>query len=237
MAKKFSLNHLSETEFEEFCFELLKELEDLTFGKLRLLKKYKLSDGLDFLEIMHPAHIKYIRKPSLNTLNYFFSIMDDFDSTKRDNILENASGFFINPRYKEPITGKEKMGELRIDDVDYETLKEKCYALNSDISDGFIVKSVTSSILEWLFHYADKTSTEFFIKKNKDMIEFMQNKLETEKDEKKMENISESIEIVENIIKGLPKKTEHFYSLYTDFCTEILPKLMEEDIYMDSIEK
>ena len=208
----------------------LKELEDLTFGKLRLLKKYKLSDGLDFLEIMHPAHIKYISKPSVNTLDYYFSIMDDFDSTKRDKILENASVFFINPRYKEPITGKEKMGELRIDDVDYKALKEKCYALSSDTSDEFIVKSVTSSILEWLFHYADKTSTELFIKKNKDLIEFMQNKLETEKDKKEIENISKFIVNMEAKIEDLPKQTEHFYSLYTDFCIEILPKLMEEDI-------
>jgi hypothetical protein len=208
----------------------LKDLEDLTFGKLRLLKKYKLSDGLDFLEIMHPAHIRYISKPTVNTLDYFFSIMDDFDSTKRDEIVANTSVSFINPRCKKPITGKEKMGELRVDDVDYKALKEKCHTLSLDLSDEFIVKSVTSSILEWLFHYADKTSTEIFIRKNKDLIEFLQNKLETDVDKNEIEICLKLIKEIDAKIEGLPKQTEHFHSLYTDFCIEILPKLMEEDI-------
>ncbi|MFA5771554.1 MAG: restriction endonuclease [Thermoplasmata archaeon] len=92
----------------------LKELEQLSFGKTVILNKYKLSDGLDFINDMHPFHMKYVSKPHHNTLDYFFSILDTYDVRKRDEILGITYHLFIAPRYKKPITGKETMGELQI---------------------------------------------------------------------------------------------------------------------------
>lgn len=214
----------------------IKELEDLTFGKSKLLNKYKLSKGLDFLEIMHPMHIKYISRPNYNTLDYFFSIMNDFDSVKRNEIVQDAAYFFINPRYKEPITGKETRNELRLDNVDYKALKEKCYALEPILEIPFIVKLVVNSILEWTFFYGDKTSIDVFLDRYKSMIEILQEDLEVAKEIDKETRIR-LISKMEKWAEELPKKTEHWYSLYTNFCTEILPKLMEEDILYDTEEK
>lgn len=211
----------------------LKELEDLTFGKTHLLNEYRLSKGLDFLKIMHPMHIKYISKPNTNSLDYFFSIMDDFDSVKRDKIVQDAAAFFINPRFKEPITGKETVGELLIDKIDYINLKEKCYGLRSQLNDAFIVKSLVNSILEWTFFHADKTSLDFFINKNKSIINNIQEELNIAKEEDKKE-LSKLIKFFESHLEELPKKSEHWYSLYTDFCSEILPKLMEEYIVLNN---
>ena len=212
----------------------IKELEDLIFGKSKLLNKYKLSKGLDFLEIMHPMHIKYISKPNNNSLDYFFSIMNNFDSAKRNEIVRNAAYFVINPRYKKPITGKETRNELRIGNLDYNTLKEKCYALKPILGPS-TVKFVVTTILEWTFFYGDKTSIDFVLERHKSIIELMQEDLEVAEEIEK-EMIVRLIGKMETWADELPNDTEHWYSLYTNFCTEILPKLMEENIFYDTEE-
>ena len=83
-------------------------------------------------------HSKYISKPYTNTLDYFFSIMDDYDSEKRDEIIDATAFFLIMPQFKGSITGKETMNELQIDKTDYKAFKEKCYSLKSYLLDVFI---------------------------------------------------------------------------------------------------
>ena len=97
-----------------------------------------------------------------------------------------------------------------------------------------IVKTVVNSILEWTFHYADKTSLDLVIDRNKSLIEFLQEKLKAANDEEK-EQILNLINKTESQIEELPKQTEKWYSFYTDFCDEILPKLMEENILCNNI--
>lgn len=208
-------------------------MEELSFGKSQLLNKYNLSKGLDFLKIMHPMHLKYVSKPQANTLDYFFSVMNDFDSKKRDEILQFAYEFFIAPRYKKPVTGKEKMRDLMIDKADYVALKEKCYALKSNLTEFFLVKSIVNLTLEWAFHFADKTSVDVVIEHNKSMIKYMKEKLKDAKDEETA-MILGLIKDTEKKVKDLPKQTEEWYSLYSSFCEQVLRKLTEESI-MDKI--
>lgn len=206
----------------------LKDLEELTFGKSKLMNKYKLSEGLDFIKIIHPMHIKYASKPHINTLDYFFSIMDDYDSVKRDEIIGATAFLLINPKYEKSITGKEKLNELQIDRTDYKAFKDKCYSLKSSLTDVLIVKLVVNSILEWAFHFGDITSTVHFLEYRKSIVEIMKESLKTEMGEKK-DRLSRLIKSQETEIELLPKKTEEFYSIYADFCNVILPKLMEEE--------
>lgn len=206
----------------------LKELEELSIGKVELLNKYKLSDGLDFLNSMHPLHIKYTSKPHANTLNYFFSVLDKFDNQKREEILQFTYSFFIAPRYKKPVTGKETMRELQIDETSYDVLKEKCYKLSEFIPSFFIVKSLVNLMLEWTFYMGDKTNLDSVIKRNQDMVDFMKEKLEKKDDDER--TLNKLTKMTEEKIKELPKQTDHFYSLYIDFCESVLSKLMEEDV-------
>lgn len=213
----------------------LKELEKLSFGKYQLLNKYGLSEGLDFVKIMHPLHLKYTNKPNLNTLDYFFSVLDEYNSKKRDKIFLNAGYFFIMPRFKISVTGKEALKELQIDDVSYESVKKKCYSLKNYLHEAIIVKSIVNLILEWTLHWGDKTSTDTFIKRSQRMVDFMKEGLEKKNNKGETDaTLKRIIKTTEEDIEKIPKKTEYWYSLYTDFCEKVLSKLMVKDI-MDSI--
>ena len=205
-----------------------KELEELSIGKIELLNKYKLSDGLSFLNLMHPLHIKYTSRPHTNTLNYFFSVLDKFDDKKREKIIEFTYLSFIAPRYKKSVTGKETMGELQIDETNYDVLKEKCYKLSESIPSFFIVKSLVNLMLEWTFYMGDKTNLDSVIKENQSVVGFMKEKIEKKDGDEKM--LNRMIKMTEERIKTLPNQTNHFYSLYVDFCENVLSKLMEEDV-------
>lgn len=214
----------------------LKELEEFTIGKVILLNKYKLSDGLDFLDFMHPLHIKYVSKPHMNTIDYFFSVFDKFDGKKREEILQFTYAFFIDPRHKPPVTGEETLRELQIDETSYDSLKEKCYKLSKSIPPPFIVKSLVSLMLEWAFHIGDKTNLDSVLKRNQSMLDFMNEELEKKKMHKgSIKQVDEDIlrkliKMTKERIRELPKQTENFYSLYVDFCENVLSKLMEEDV-------
>jgi hypothetical protein len=206
----------------------LKELEELSIGKINLLNKYKLSDGLDFLNLMHPLHIKYSSKPHANTLEYFFSILDTYDDKKREEIIQWTYPFFIDPRYREPLTGKETMVELQIDETNYDVLKEKCYKLSEIVPSLFIVKSLVNLMLEWTFDFGDKTRLDTLLKNHQSFLEFIKEELDKKEVEEK--TLKKLIKITEDKIIELPNQIEHYYSLYVDFCENVLAKLMEEDI-------
>lgn len=207
----------------------LKELEELSVGKIELLNKYKLSNGLDFLNLMHPVHIKYSSKTYVNTLDYFFSVLDNYDKKKREEVIQPTYLFFIAPRYKKSVTGNETMRELQIDETSYDVLKEKSYELEKSLTEFFIVKSLVNLMLEGLFHLGDKTKLDTAIKENQSLVDYMKEKLKKiEKD--KEDALKKMIEMTESIIKELPYRTDHYYSLYIDFCENVLSKLMKEDI-------
>ena len=99
----------------------------------------------------------------------------------------------------------------------------------------FIVKLIVNSILEWAFHLGDVTSIDFLIDTNKFTVDKMKEVLKTASGKEK-EKISRIIKFGETEIEKLPKRTEKWYSLYTDFCNKILPKLMEEKIVYEDAE-
>ena len=72
------------------------DLEKAIAGKSRLLRKYDIAGDFPFLSILHPVHLMYLKRSPLNTLDYFFSILDRLDSEKRDNLL----GWVYNPIIK-----------------------------------------------------------------------------------------------------------------------------------------
>jgi len=205
-----------------------KELEKFSFGKYKLLKKYKLSEGLDFLNLIHPVHLIYSLKAQYNTLDYLFSILDKIDSTKRNDLIMNSYIFFINIHFRKSVTGKETLGELQIEDVNYQSIKKNCYELKSILSEGFIVKSFMNLILTHIFRLADKTKLDDLIKNNQDLISSLKEKIKT--NEKEKDELKSLIERVQGIVKDLPKRTEYYYSLYVDFCENVISKLLLEDI-------
>lgn len=204
------------------------DLEGLSIGKNEVLNKYKLSDGLDFLNLINPLHIKYVTRPYQNTLDYLFSVLDKYDDKKREEIIQFTYMPFIAPRFKESITGKEKLRDLQIDETSYDTLKEKCQDLSQFLPESFIVNSLVNLILKWTFQFGDKTNLETIIENNQDMVNFLEE--EVSKGKRDETTLREIIKKTKNHIGTLSQKTEYWYNLYNDFCENVLARLVEEDI-------
>lgn len=189
-----------------------KELENLTYEKNKLIQKYKLSSYLNFIDLMHPLHLKYISEPRNNSINYFFSIMDEINPEKRDKILEMSYHFSYG--YKE---------------VNYEKYKGKIFEVRKNNFESFIVKSIVDQILEYLFNFSNKIKLAETINKNKDMVMVLKEKLD-DPSSKNKEQLKRLIKFLEKNIESLPKRNMEMNSLYQFFCDEILKKLIEEEI-------
>lgn len=205
-----------------------KELEEFSFGKIKLLRKYKLSEGLDFVNLIHPVHLIYSLKEQYNTLDYLFSILDKYDPTKRNDLIVNVGFYFVNIHLRKPVTGKETIGELLIENLDYQFIKKHCYELKSSLPEGFIVKSFMNLILTCIFCLGDKTILDDSIKNNQDLISSLKEKIKA--NEKEKDELKSFIGEIQERVKDLPKRTEHYYSLYVDFCENVISKLLVEDI-------
>mgnify|MGYP003681942020 CR=1 FL=1 len=206
----------------------IKELKAFSFGKVKLLKKYKLSEGLDFVNLMHPIHLKYSSKFQVNTLNYLFSILDKYDPKKRNDLIVNSGYLFVNIHLRKPVTGKETIAELQTEDVNYQSIKKHCYALKSSLPEPFIVNSFMNLTLGYAFHLADKTILDDTIRKNQILINLLKEK--NGADEKEKDELKSWVEEIQERVKELPKRTEHYYSLYVDFCENVISRLIEEDM-------
>jgi len=208
----------------------LKDLEDLAYGKIKLLNKYKLSNGMEFLDFMHPLHLKYVSKPTANTLNYFFDVLDKYDSKKREKFLEWAYAFFMKSSFKKSISGNETIGDLKNEHPDYITFKKYCYTLDESVAPFFLVKSIVNLMLEWIFQFGDKSQLDVVLKQNELLLEYMHKKSKsTKKDSNSYKGI---IQLTEKIIEKLPEQTKEYYELYVDFCENVLARLMEEEVIL-----
>lgn len=116
----------------------LKDLENLTAENRDLRLKYGLAIDVSFLPILNRYHIIYSMKPQLNTIEYFIGLMDTLDIDKRDEAFSMTYFDVVNPRYRAPITGEEKLIELKIDDVDYEAFREKCLSMKAEDSPSYV---------------------------------------------------------------------------------------------------
>ncbi len=223
--KKYVINN--KPRFKIKIWEI-KELKDFSFGKVKLSKKYKLSEGLDFVELMHPIHLKYSSKFQVNTLNFLFSILDKYNPKKRNDLIVNSGYLFVNIHFRKPVTGKETIAELQIEDVNYQSIKKHCYALKSSLPEPFIVNSFMNLALGYAFHSGDKTMLDDTIRKNQILINLLKEK--NGADEKEKDELKSWVEEIQEGVKDLPKRTEYHYSLYVDFCENVISRLLEEDM-------
>lgn len=202
----------------------LKELEELTYDKIRLKNNYSIISDNFLISELHPSHIKYCSKPYINKLDFFFELMDKFDPGIRKEIINIVIPFFIKPRFREPQNEYETIGELLLDPIDYKSFKTKCYNLRETLVESLIVKSIVNSCLEWAFNYGNKTRISEVIKTNEYIIEGIESN--SNLDEKQKNKI---IKDTRKRIQELPKKTEEAYERYIIFCEEIVNKLMNEE--------
>jgi hypothetical protein len=231
------------------------ELEKLTAGNIKLLRKYKIEGEFPFLTIMHPAHLLYIKNLQLNSVDYFFKVLDKLEPLKRDRLLSWVDEIIIRPRYRESVTGKERSIDLRIDEVSYEVFKEKCFEFASFFYGAFLVSALVNFILQAVFGGGDTTSINEKLAEFEDHIQFiegMKSVHEGRSDEeyhkiglnfviKELKNreadfhertVSESLDFVGNMfkqrIRDYPNDAKEMYQLYVYFCEHVVKELLIE---------
>jgi hypothetical protein len=205
----------------------LKDLENLTAGKNGLRRKYGLSTEVAFLSIVNNYHVVYSMKPQLNTIEYLIELMDSLDPKKRDEAFSMIYFDIVSPRFRAPVTGDEKMADLKIDADDYTAFRSKCLSMSSNVSVNF-VHGLVSSSLAWLFHMADKTALADMQRIQRFLIERIESDISQEKDEGRRASLIKMLELPRRILGELPERVERYYSIYTYVCDELVRKLLAE---------
>lgn len=151
------------------------DLEKLVIGKSELLIKYKISDDFVFLPIMHPAHLFYIKESPLNSLSYFLEVAEKLDKNKRDVLFSGIYEIIIKPRYKKAVTGKEKLIDLKIDEVTFEVFKKRVRDWAEVLDERFLVFSIVSWIAQSSFRRGNIAEIDKTLNKFESELQFVQN--------------------------------------------------------------
>lgn len=206
----------------------LVDLEENSKGKPLLLSKYGLAEDFEFLNIIHPAHLEYIKHIQINTLNCLFECFDNLDSLKRDKITGWLWEDIIRPRRRNPVHGGETLADLRIDPINYEIFKQKCYTLqvSSGLSEMFIVSLIVGFLLQAMFGLGDLTTIDQAVARQKDMLDFLEKRKEADPTHgEELEKFKNNFELS---MRETPDRMKDGYKIYTYFCENVVSKLLEE---------
>lgn len=209
-----------------------KELESLLNNYIDLLYKYKINNNFSTYEIMNPYHMNYITSLQNNTLNYFFKVLDNIDSQKREDILELTYRFFTKD-YGTPINcDSQKIEHKSI----YPHFVQSCQKALEITSDIFLVNSIVNITLQILFDKGNVNSIDDTLKSRTEMLENLimldVDKNMSKKDLiKKIKSDNASMDLInffERINKELPERVTKNYELYNYFCNMVVAKLLKE---------
>lgn len=219
-------------------------LEKITIGYSQLLKKYRAVGEFPFIQILHPAHLLYMKGLQFNSIKYLFECLDNLDVKKRDEILHWAYESIIQPRYRESTNEKETLGDLRIDEVSYNAFKKKCKQIieEKSISELQLVFLIINITLNAWIAMGDITSVDEPIQRTKSLIEFLQQLID---DDVPVDNIDEyAIELVKDkeqlkqmqklLKERMPQvreNTQRHYELYEYFCENVVARLLQENLF------
>lgn len=228
------------------------ELERLTAGNARLLRKYSVSDELPFLSIMHPAHLLYISGLRFNSLESLFNLLDRLEPKKRDRILDWAYFFIIRPRFREPVTGKESYRERLIDEISYVAFKQRCLRLAPHMEGILLASTIVNFTLQGMFGLADKTSSRLKgfssqlqklegmrrayrgeTDEHKDALKIVIDELKKKEPDFREERVEQFFNRMTNFLEGrirdYPNELKENYELYVYFCEHVVKELLIED--------
>jgi hypothetical protein len=198
-------------------------------GNAHLVKKYKLG-FIDPAEGLHPAHLQYIHHPPSNTISQLFSILDDLEPKKRDDIFAWNYNFIINPRYRQPVSGEETMRDLMLDPVDYPTFKTKYLKLANETSDIFLVHAFVADSLSFLAHIGDPGRVGQTIEYHQQLINFLVKEAEEATSKEKKDMIDRQIEMTKGLMESIPDRQKNYEDNYRFICETILPRLNIENL-------
>ena len=168
-----------------------------------------------FLSIMHPAHLAYIRHTPLNSLDYFFSVLDQVDARRRAESMALVFQLITRP---EP-------GQSRDDDEAYETFKRECRRCAEVVADLLLITGLMQMTLWQLFDYGDTTATD---QKQADLMALTESMLEHPGFQKVPEASQNLTSDMMARIEHVPERAAKGYALYEFFCEHVIAPLFDE---------
>lgn len=205
------------------------KLEQIIASQSQLLVQYGLTDEFPYLSIMHPAHIRYLKYGHLNTLKYFFQLLEGMESKDCTDALDLTMLAIIAPRFKHaPPDFKGTLGDLMLDRLDYPSFKEKCYQLAKTVEPHFVVLSVVNHVLQCLLHRGDTTAVDIFVGTHNERIDFMQKRIDAGDSDAVV--LADLIKRMEQMRDNMPESTQRAYELYVRFCQDVVIRLFDEDV-------
>jgi len=220
------------------------DIEKLTLGKSKILKKYKIVGDFPFIQILHPAHLLYMKGLQFNSLKYLFDCLDNLDTKKRDEVLYWTYESIISPRYRKSTNDKETLKDLRIDEVSYNTFKKKCHQINKlqSINEMDLVFLIVSTTLNAWIAIGDTTTIDETIHRAKSRIEFTQQAINDEippdiLDDyaigifKNKERLKKILAFMEESLPKIQGNIQESYNLYEYFCENVVARLLQEELF------
>ncbi|MEE9129245.1 MAG: restriction endonuclease [Phycisphaerales bacterium] len=206
-----------------------KNFERLLSSYPTLIRKYQLDAG-DPAGTVHAAHLEYVLRPTLNTLDYFLRLLDKMDTSMRDEVFSFAFAALISPRLREPRHSRETIAELMLDPIDYPAFHAKCRELvKQGVAEHFLVQAVVSDALSWTWRFSDAAQVDARIARCREAIIYFTDKLETETGEDNIDDISGCIATAKSAVESAPERQRTWKGYYDALCGILLPALALEE--------
>jgi hypothetical protein len=185
-----------------------KLLEELLSEEKNICLKWKITLQEKNYRYINKYHLAYTTKPCLNTIDYLFSILDNYDIDIRDTLLEWIYyNFLIN---------------LELEKIEkYEDCKEHIKQNKKFYKDPIFVHQIITETLAWAYHMGDIAEKNNM--RNK-LINF--NKIAEEKygpeESKGLTNLTTKQ------LNGLDEQFDKYNKYYNDFCDNVVFDLLSE---------
>jgi hypothetical protein len=148
-----------------------KDLEKFCSGLKGLLVKHKVADISDAKELIHPVHWDITKSALSVDLKSLFQVMDSVDEELRDKAFEMTYYNIISPRYRKPDRPDQKLGELKIDQVNYKEFKKSIHLHFSTRTNLFMAGAILRDALSYTFHMGNIADLETIKNRHKRIIE------------------------------------------------------------------
>lgn len=200
----------------------------MTAGLTQLLNRYGLIEREACLDLLHPAHVRFLKMSAPNTLGYLFGLLDELDPKQRDEIFGLTFLSVVNPRYKDaPPDYKGTIGELMLDPVHYHAFKDKCRALTSEVAEHFLVSSIVEDALKYLLHRGDVASVGVLQERFDGIIANCRRQIAAGAADADI--LKKMIADMERFKRTAPGDARDAYDLYQLFCERVVGRLFDED--------
>lgn len=208
-----------------------KNIENFLNSNPNLAKRYNIKIP-NQVTGLHAAHLRYMRFPGFNTMNYFLSFLDTLEPSKRDELFSFSYSSVIKPRYRKARHKKETMGDLMLDQVDYPAFRTKCEELSGLIAENFLVKAIMSETLTWTAHFGDAAQVVENIANHRAYISHADELIKKTTDKERKADLQNVLKGFKKNLQAIPAKQKAWADNYKFLCETILPHLYLEELQL-----